>query len=51
MLQRISTPDVLYDKIIEVNERVVLRDQVKLVHSDSCSGLRQDDSLTGEQVR
>lgn len=52
--QKILTPDVLYDRIVEVKERVVLADQVRPMYSDrptshACKP-KTDDSLTGEQV-
>lgn len=40
---------MLYDRVIEVNERVVLHEQVKGVH-DRGHDIKTEEAITGEQV-
>ena len=41
-------PDALYERVVEVEERVVIEDNVRLVkHTVQC---RRDRAVTGEQV-
>lgn len=44
-------PDSLYETVVEVDERVVIHNKVKLVEHSDTSQPRLDSAITGEQVR